>query len=312
MLFKKRSAPQGRIRPTSSPQQTRREPVFSYYANRSVRTQNTARSGSKQQPAVDPLKRETDSKWRRRVYSFGVLAIILLLVGMSLRLNTTPKVVTVDLGTDKQLFLRDRKVYEAAAAQVFRRSIFNGNKLTVNTNGIIADMQRQFPELVAVSVSLPVTGSQPVMYIQPAQPRMVLSTKSSGMYLLDGSGRALMSAAQVPDLGKLGVPVVADESGITLKEGQLALPRDAVAFIAEVAGQLRAKNLEISGYTLPPGANELHVRVSGVPYFVKFNIHGNAREEAGTYLATKAKLEAEKKVPREYVDVRVENRVYFK
>lgn len=311
MLFKKRSAPQGRTRPTPSPSSSRREPVFSYHANRSVRVQNTARANSPQQPA-DPLKREKDSKWRQRLYTFGVLAIILITVGTSLRLSTTPKVVTVDLGTEKQLFLRDRKVYEQAAADIFGQSVFNGNKLTVNTNGIVADMRTQFPELVAVSVSLPVAGAQPVLYVQPAQPRMVISTKTSGMYLLDTSGRALMSASQVPNLGKLGVPVVADESGITLKEGQLALPSATVAFISEVSGQLRAKGIEVTSYTLPPGANELHVRVSGAPYYVKFNTHGNAREEAGTYLAVKGKLEAEKKVPREYVDVRVENRAYFK
>jgi hypothetical protein len=311
MLFKKRSAPQGRIRPTDARPQTRREPVFSYHASRSVRTQNTSRNNSSQQAAA-PLKRQKDSRWRQRLYTFGVLAVILLLVGMSLRLGSTPKVVTVDLDTDKQLFLRDRKVYEQAAAQIFQASFFNSNKLTVNTNGIIADMRAQFPELVAVSVTLPVAGSQPVLYLQPAQPRMVLSTQESGMFLLDGSGRALMNAVHVPNLDKLGVPVVADESGIVLKEGQVALPSATVAFISEVAGQLRAKNVETTSYVLPPGANELHVRVSGAPYYVKFNTHGNAREAAGNYLAVKSKLDAEKKTPKEYVDVRVENRAYFK
>lgn len=314
MLFKKKDAPRSRIRPEASSQPPRREQVFSYYANRSVRVQNTARGAGGQQQSQEPLKRTSprSPRWRRQVYSFGVLAVILLLVGMSLRLQTMPKVVTVDLGADQQLFLRDRKVYEAAAQRIFGSSVFNSNKLTINTKRIVTEMQREFPELVAVSVSLPVAGAQPVVYLQPAQPRLVLSTQSSGMYLLDASGRALMNATDVANLSELGVPVVTDESGIMLKQGQVALPRHAVAFMDEVAGQLRAKGIEVTSFVLPPGGNELHVRVSGAPYFVKFNTHGNAREEAGTYLAVRQQLETEHKVPREYIDVRVENRAYFR
>jgi hypothetical protein len=52
--------------------------------------------------------------------------------------------------------------------------------------------------------------------------------------------------------------------------------------------------------------------MNGVGYFVKFNLHGNAREEAGAFLAVKEYLESSHKTPGEYVDVRVENRAYYK
>lgn len=314
MVFKKRSAPQGRTRPIPAPRQGRSGEVFSYHAKRSVRTPHTARNaGIPGAASAGAVTRKKDPALRRRrLYSFGGLAVILLLIGFMLQLDAKPRVVTVDLGTEKQLFLRDHAVYEEAAARIFRQSVFNRSKLTVNTNAIVDQMQQQFPELVAVSVSLPVTGSRPTMHIQPAQPHIVLSTSTSGTYLLDASGRALMEAAQAPSLADLTAPVVIDESGITIKEGQLALPRATIAFIAEVAGQLQAQKIEATSYTLTPGANELHIRLQGVGYYVKFNVRGNAREEVGAYLAVKKKLESEKKMPAEYVDVRVENRAYFR
>jgi hypothetical protein len=54
------------------------------------------------------------------------------------------------------------------------------------------------------------------------------------------------------------------------------------------------------------------MHINGAGYFVKFNLHGDAREEAGSYLAVKDYLASNQKTPGEYVDVRVENRAYYK
>jgi hypothetical protein len=133
-----------------------------------------------------------------------------------------------------------------------------------------------------------------------------------GMFILDADGRALIAANQVSKLDKLDVPVVNDESGLPIETGKVVLPRSTVAFIGEVVGQHKAKDLKITSLVMPPGTNELHVRVDGAGYFVKYNLHGNAREEVGSFLAAKARLEVEKKTPGEYIDVRVENRVYYR
>jgi len=54
------------------------------------------------------------------------------------------------------------------------------------------------------------------------------------------------------------------------------------------------------------------VKVKGVPYNVKFNLMGDARAEAGTYLAVKQRLEAGHVTPGSYIDVRVDERAYYK
>ncbi|HSD56507.1 MAG TPA: hypothetical protein VLA92_05165 [Candidatus Saccharimonadales bacterium] len=304
---KKPSTPpveRARVRSSDTPS---RGAVFSYHANRNVRMGSNARQVGEQQETPNRPKRPPVD-WHKQLPAIGALAAILAITILSLHLSSNAKVEVV--GGDDQVFMRDHKTYEAAAQAAFS-PVLNGNKLTVNADKVARDLQKQFPELKAVSVSLPVFGNQPIVYIQPVAPKMILVSKD-GMYLLDADGRALITGNQVPDLDALHIPVVNDQSGLPITLGKVALPKGTVSFITQVAGQLQAKGLKITTLTLPVGSTELQARLDGVGYYVKFNLHGNAREEAGSYLAVKAKLESMHKTPAEYVDVRVENKAYYK
>jgi hypothetical protein len=282
--------------------------VFSYHANRSVRESNQFRDAEREQ-AQDLSRHKKGVDWVKKMPTIAALLAVVVLVGFCMQLTDNAKIETV--GTSGgQLFLRDKSVYATAAHQAFAPWA-NGNKLTVNAEKISADLRKQFPELQVVSVALPVIGTQPTVYIQPAVPKLLLVSKN-GMFVLDANGRALIAGNQVAKLTDLGVPVVTDESGIPIETGTIALPKDTVSFVSEVVGQLKAKGITVSSMTLPAGTNELYVKIDKVGYTVKCNLHGNAREEAGSYLSVKQWLEANKKTPREYVDVRVENKAYYK
>lgn len=306
MLFRKRPTPserRARVPQTSM----RQNAVFSYHANRSVREGAQARDAEYQNPGT-PKKRNFRS-WQKHAPNIAIIAIVLIVAVFFMQLSDKALVQSVGMPSG-QLFLRDKAVYVDAVHRAFNSPI-NRNKLTVNTAKISRDLKQQFPELQTVSVSLPVIGTRPTVYIQPSAPKMVLVSKN-GMYVLDVNGRALIAGNQVAKLNDLGVPVVNDESGLAIRTGDIALPKNVVAFIQEVTGQLKAKQIAVTSLNLPAGTNELHVRTDKAGYIVKFNLHGNARAEAGAYLATKQYLESQKKTPGEYIDVRVENKVYYK
>jgi hypothetical protein len=303
---KKQPAPARRTRAPQQPA-VRSNAVFSYHANRSVRESNQLRDADREQSSGLP-RRKSGIDWVKKLPAIAALLTVVALAGLCLQLSDRPKVEVVG-ASEGQLFLRDKSVYVAAAHQAFT-AWADGNKMTVNTGKISIDLRKQFPELQAVSVSLPIFGTQPTVYIQPAIPKLLLVSKS-GMFVVDSNGRTLIAGNQVAKLTELGVPVVNDESGITIQTGNIVLPKGTVSFISEVVGQLKAKDLTVSTMTLPAGTNELYVKIDRVGYTVKFNLHGTAREETGSYLAVKQWLEANKKTPREYVDVRVENKAYY-
>ncbi|HUS26746.1 MAG TPA: hypothetical protein VMY99_05365 [Nevskiaceae bacterium] len=302
--FKKKSdIPVGRNRVAQTQQ---RGTVFSYHANRSVREGSGVREAE-----LETLQRQKP-RWRLRTARHMLIVVLaLVLLVFSLRLSPNPSIVLVGDASGR-VFLRSTGVYAQAAQQLLTESVLNGNKVTVNAAHIARQLHRQFPELEAVSVSLPFIGHRPTVYIQPAQPQIILSTTSGTSYVLDNGGRALIAAGQIPHADKLQVPVVNDQSGLPVVAGRIALPSSTVAYITEVAGQLKAKNIQATTYTLPARTSELDIRVSGAPYTVKFNIQGSARQQAGAFIATKQLLDSQRKIPGQYVDVRVPDRVYYK
>ena len=312
-MFKKKQTnevPRPRQRVTDQPL-PRNTAVFSYHASRSVSLEARGRLSQEEQAP----------KRKRRLPRFGLqrltrthvlgglvgLIIFLLLVG----LDSTPKIVV--LGADSNQFaLQNTQVYQDAAHKAFGKSLTNNNKLTINTDAVANQLKTAFPELHAVSISLPFLGRHPTVYVQPAIPQLVFST-NSGQFILDSNGRALATYTSHTTLpSDRSVPIVTDQSGIAIHKGSIALPSQSVAFITEVAAQLYAKHIKVDTWTLPAGGSELNVKVSGVPYYVKFSLQADAREEAGTFLATKSYLEGQHKTPNEYIDARVTGRAYYK
>jgi len=270
------------------------------------------RDTSRPDEATLAARRKHRRSWLGNARFVGVTLAVILFAALDLMLSTTPKVVETG-DSSGQIFLRSASTYTAAANQLFSKSALNRNKVTVDTKQISAAMLREFPELTAVNVSLPFVGSQPVMYIQPATPKLILATQSSGSLVIDNEGRALISTTQVSNLSKLHLPTVTDQSGLAVQVGQAALTAANVSYITEVVGQLSAKGVAVTSLTLPAASSELDVRVAGAAYFIKFNLAAtDARQEAGTYLAVRSYLATHNQTPAAYVDVRVPGRAYYK
>jgi hypothetical protein len=106
---------------------------------------------------------------------------------------------------------------------------------------------------------------------------------------------------------------VTDKSGFRVEPEKQALSSADVGFIRTVKAQLAARHVGISSMDLPAGTSELDVHINGDPYFVKFNLEsGTARQQSGTFLATRAELKRRHSVPAQYIDVRVDGRAYYK
>ena len=281
-LFKKppQNQPRTRQRVISSDQPPRSTAVFSsYHANRSVSLEGRGRQvPEEQRPAKQRLPLFLRQLRRQHVMSVLVILILFLL---TIGLDSTPKVVVVG-DTAHRFALQDLSVYQQFAHQVLGKSFANNNKLTIDADAVATRLERQFPEVHAASISLPVIGRKPTLYIQPATPQVILAT-NSGRFILDSNGRALASAedAIVPD--ETVVPTVVDKSGLPVTKGSIALPSQSIAFITEVAGQLAAKKIGVEAWTLPAQTSQLDVKVNGSPFYIKFNLQGRAREQAGTF-----------------------------
>ena len=101
-----------------------------------------------------------------------LLAVLVVCLGKILIVSPNPKVLIVGL-TDTS-YIQPTDVYQRAAAKIQKTSPANRLKLSFNTAALVAGLKKQFPELQSVSVTLPLVGNRPIVYIAPQQPGVVL------------------------------------------------------------------------------------------------------------------------------------------
>ncbi len=287
-----------------------RPQAFSYHANRADQEYNLGRAQPREQ---DVRRREQLVRfWCQRL---GVLVAGLVIIFCALdilHLSATPKIVVLSASSNNY-FLQSSTVYQRAAATLFASSVFNANKITINTAEIKQKLQAQFPELSDVSITLPLISHRPIVYIAPTTPSLLLATAHSGTFVLDTNGKALIQSSQIAGLDGLKLPMVTDQSGIAIRAGQVAVASTSVQFIQSVVTELAAKGVSLKSLVLPPAAYELDVYPGGAGYYIKFNMHNdNPLQQTGTFLAVQQRLRAQNVTPASYIDVRVDGRAYYK
>ena len=280
-----------------------------------ARRSEAARQVGRQTPGeavAERSRQRTAHSWLQRFGLIILLAAIVASVVNILTLSTDAKVIPLTEAGNHAL-LRPAAAYQQAADRQLGSSIWNRNKITVDTNKVSRQLLNQFPELAGVSVTVPLLAHRPLVYIEAAQPALILVSGSGTSYVIDTAGKALLAAASPAALRQPGLPLVNDQTGLSVRLNRQALSVNNVDFINTVVVELAAKQFTVSSMTLPAATSELDVHLNGQPYFVKFNLQSaNPRGEAGAFLATIAQLQRQHVTPSQYVDVRVDGRAYYK
>jgi len=277
--------------------------VFSYYANRPADAPDTSRVGRNK-----PSTTGHTSRWLYLPSFMAALALIISF-GYILTLDTNPKISLT--GNASGLSVQTSATYQQAARTILARSIFNHNKLTVDTGAVERGLKQQFPELSEVAVTLPLLGHRPVIELVAVQPALVLVTKGN-LAVVASNGKVLAAGKSLNNSALKDLPRVDDNSGLSLQIGAAVLPSAQVSFIQNLVAQITLQQLSVQSLSLPAAPNEVDIHLSGISYFLKFNTDLDVRQQVGTYLAAKQKLDGDHITPAEYIDLRVEEKIFYK
>ncbi len=305
---KSKSEPDQRRRPGDL--STNKARAFSYYQNRG--------DSGRQNRDVDAAlgvgsRRVSKRKVLLNLPYYVALAVIIGSVLFTLSLSSQVNVVVVnDENRATDAVLRSHPEYETAISNLVGQSIFNFTKVTIGTEEIEQGILDEFSEVTHAAVAVPIVGRKPVVYIRIAEPRFLLESQNEN-YVIDEQGRAVISLADMNDKSEaLELPKVIDQSNLQVEIGQQIVPKEQITFMAEVVNQLSAAEYAIDRLLLPPLANELHVEFKELDYFAKFTFVNDPKLQVGTFIATKKQLERTNQTPNSYIDVRVEERSYYR
>ena len=275
---------------------------FNYYAN------NAQHAQRKEKPNDDTISLGSIKYRLRLAPTFIALAVIGLSLLMSLTLSSRPSVSTLNSEDSPYRKLDD---YAVATEELLSRDLSSKTKLSINTREVEDQLLKLFPELRAAVLRLPVLGRKPSLIIAVEPPVLLLVTNSKS-YVLDSSGMVVGEAQTLDYSVRASLLILQDQSGIKLEIGKQAITTETVSFITEATAQLKAKNQSVSQLTLPQSANRLDIYLSSTSYYIKTDVAGSARLQIGSFLAVKDRLEGEGVTPLEYIDVRVEEKVFYK
>lgn len=296
----KRATEQIRNRPTTD--RTGGKSVYSYYNTYS----GTRGAGATPEKSID-LGAKT--KHLRMLPTIIACLVIVGSILFSLTLSSRPAVSFVP--SDELSPYRNEDEYIRKAQELLESSIRHRLKLSVDTDVIEHQLIEAYPEIAAAQLRLPILGRKPTLFLDIREPAMVLATNTKS-FILDKSGTAVAEMRQIPTHMRQTLLVLQDESNLATEVGKQAVTSGTVQFILALQAQLAAKEVKVSQLTLPAVANELDIHIEGHTYYLKTDTSGDARLQAGSFLAVKEHLEKQGITPSEYIDVRVEEKVFYR
>lgn len=299
LFGKKKSTPQRQRTPASN------RSVYSYHSKRSERTDQLTRRPD------EVVEKKQVRKKRKVVQHIPALFLVIVIMVSVLYLSTVDTKVRVVVKDDKNTTLRDPAVYQEAATKFVNGSIVNHSKLLFDSQGLTEHIKQEFPEIAAATVTLPVMGRRPVVSVQTTKPGFILVSDQNA-YVVGTNGVALLNVRDGQNVSNLGLRTVNDESGVVIEPGKAALPQEQALFISTVVEQLEKQGLQVESLTIPSSPYDLNVKLVGASYYVKFNILEDPKQQAGSFIALKKKLDSDKVIPKEYIDVRVGERVFYR
>ncbi len=307
-----------RKRPKNAPETTRRRPVqdgvsgnkvFSY---NSVRRQSleeiTDSMSAKKKRGEDTSRRQTQIRLKQ-ILAGIIFLLVLSVIFANSRIANNNATVVLQGTPEQRIMLQGKNVYSEAVAKAIDSSTWNNFKITFDENKFNSYMLKQFPELSRAQVSLSMVGGGYRVYLDPSSAILLFTTSDSKSFVVDDTGKIVSTdVVNAPE----GLIPVSDQSGLSSKVGSRILPRTDVVAIQTVIYQLQQHGMKAESLTLPKAPRRLEVKVQGSPYYIKFSLHAPIEQQVGAYIAVAKRLQKEGKVPAEYIDVRIGERVYYK
>ncbi len=233
--------------------------------------------------------------------------LVLLTAGTFISVND-PKIKIITASS----YAKPISVYEETVETALKKDITSRSKLLLNSEKVVEELRLKHPEIAEASLRTSILWSSPRVEIRLDEP-VVKVIHITGEYLINERGKVIyFDKNKVPNT--LDIPIVYDKSNtadVTL--GSYIMTTSDVTFVKNLYYEAEQTSTPIQSIEFPVTSNELWVRFKGSePIFTKFFTEGDVQVQFGAYKAIIMQLSEQGIAIKEYVDVRVEGRVFYK
>lgn len=240
--------------------------------------------------------------WRPRLSSWRQLALIVLILASIVGFFYLTQLNTIKVTGNKALSVAKITEYTKAGLS---RQIFGGSLPLINTGALEKYLEETDPAIKSAQVSR-AWPSTLLVVITERQPS--LNWKSGGeSYVLDIDGTVIGPTPAA----YASLPTVIDNTNLPVKEGSRVAGDQFISFTGAILGKLKAAGITATSLSVPETTTELYVRTSQ-GYTIKFDTTRTADSQFTDLQLVQKQLQALKKTPAEYIDLRIEHKAYYR
>lgn len=226
--------------------------------------------------------------------------VILLFIGLLYAVLFSPlfRVTKLAVGGNSQL---STQTITGELNTILDSSALGRNSLFMSTSRLEKQLGARLNTLSRVTVSRTLFGG---LNVRVEEHRPAIRWKSSSsVFVLSTDGRAYAEATA----SDKNLPIVEDSTNLPVEIGSKVVPASFVAFTTSLKQQFAGLKLGIISISVPATTNELYVKTDK-GYETKLDTTRSIEDQL---IDLKAVL-AKKVTPKEYVDLRIAGRVFYK
>jgi hypothetical protein len=260
--------------------------------------------------ALDSKRQESMAKKMRRHRLRLKLYLLLAFLGVCL-FALSARLTSASVGGMPQLYASDKSSYEKIASSLISKNSFFNQSWSLDKERYKNDIKAEFPEVSAVNVKsrIPFSGKIQLIF-SFRQPLFVWKDSGGEVRFIDKSGVVFNKNLTKVNGDKL--ITILDDSGLVFKSGSTALSQKTTEIIGDLPAQLKSLYpAGISKVTIPVSVREIRVFPKNKNYYIKFSTERELNSQVGE-LTTLMKYLNNKDTVKQYIDVRLEKKAYYK
>jgi hypothetical protein len=296
--------------PKSDKNKKSQSPIVGYY--RPSNRGNVVEKESKKSLDLNTIFTTLKILLQKLLKNVFIVAIVVIAL-----FNTTLSGVSVKVIGNSSGSLRSSSDYNAGISQLLNESFLNSSKITFRSLDFEEQIKQQYPEVTDVSVVVPLAGRKLQIGLQLDNPILRLRTANNQQQGLIGSTGTLIARAdtnvileQFPTVPSISIdPLVEFDTG---NQVLTSVEVGLISLLMEEFDGSEPYRPSVESVVFMVQKREINVRFKGVGYFAKLTPERDARPQIGSLVATLKQLKEQGNAPQEYIDVRVEDRVFVK
>ncbi len=264
-------------------------------------------------------------KVRKPRVNISSLFSLLILLGIVSALLYASSVSTsgsrVSISDDSFTF-RDSDDYQEFVDTYISSNILSRSKLFFPVEDFNTAFTEEYPEVTAIRTKVPFADSNVEVYIDTPKPMFRIEGSSDTTYTakyIDANGSVIGSTGLESD----ETPTIRVDSSALTSVGSQLLTRNEVDILQLLANEITPDSITglphdfvVSNADLDIANGRLEVGFKSVSYIARFSTYSDARNQVGALKAILTELYASESggedLPKEYIDVRVYEKVFIK